>query len=87
MDFYAAHGDTVTPLPFHTKGSYPYPKGVAYPLDPAHMKYMLEYNTRGVAGPPGASYQFEYKHRDDAATTEDEPKADQAPKPEEPLTN
>jgi hypothetical protein len=34
-----------------------------------------------------ASSQFEYKHRDDAATTEDEPKADQAPKPEEPLTN
>jgi hypothetical protein len=64
MDFYAAHGDTVAPLPFHTTGTYPYPKGVAYPLDSAHLKYLLEYNTRGVAGPPGASYQFDYSKPD-----------------------
>ncbi|MGC1383589.1 MAG: FG-GAP-like repeat-containing protein [Candidatus Acidiferrales bacterium] len=64
MDFYAAHGDTVAPLPFHTTATYPYPKGVAYPLDPAHLNYMLEYNTRGIAGPPGASYQFDYTKPD-----------------------
>jgi Flp pilus assembly protein TadD len=75
MDFYAAHGDTVTPLPFHTKYAYPYPKGVAYPLDSAHLKYMLEYNTRGVAGPPGASYQFDYTKPD----PKPDPKPDQQP--------
>lgn len=60
MDFYAAHGDTVAPLPFHTSVPYPYPNGIAYPEDPAHLKYMLDYNTRGVAGPAGDSFQFNY---------------------------
>jgi Flp pilus assembly protein TadD len=60
MDFYAAHGDTVAPLPFHTSAPYPYPDGIAYPEDPAHLKYMLDYNTRGVAGPAGDSFQFNY---------------------------
>ena len=31
MDFYAAHGDTVSPMPFHTLIPYPYPAGTAYP--------------------------------------------------------
>jgi Flp pilus assembly protein TadD len=60
MDFYAAHGDTVAPLPFHTKATYPYPPGVSYPEDAAHLKYMFEYNTRGVAGPAGETYRFDY---------------------------
>jgi hypothetical protein len=60
MDFYAAHGDTVSPLPFHTLIPYPYPAGVAYPNDDRHLKYMLEYNTRGVAGPAIPSFRFEY---------------------------
>ncbi len=60
MDFYAAHGDTVSPLPFHTLVPYPYPKGVGYPEDEGHLKYMLEYNTRGVAGPAGDSFRFDY---------------------------
>jgi tetratricopeptide (TPR) repeat protein len=60
MDFYAAHGDTVAPLPFHTSVPYPYPTGVAYPEDPQHLKYMLDYNTRGVAGPAGDSFRFNY---------------------------
>jgi Flp pilus assembly protein TadD len=59
MDFYAAHGDTVSPLPFHTLAPYPYPKGVGYPEDERHLKYMLEYNTRGVAGPAGDAFRFE----------------------------
>jgi tetratricopeptide (TPR) repeat protein len=60
MDFYAAHGDTVTPLPFHTNVPYPYPNGVAYPEDKQHLDYMLKYNTRGVAGPAGESFRFDY---------------------------
>jgi tetratricopeptide (TPR) repeat protein len=60
MDFYAAHGDTVTPLPFHTPVPYPYPLGVNYPEDQDHIQYMLEYNTRGVAGPAVDSFIFKY---------------------------
>jgi Flp pilus assembly protein TadD len=60
MDFYAAHGDTVSPLPFHTLTPYPYPKGVGYPEDERHLKYMLEYNTRGVAGSAGDAFRFDY---------------------------
>jgi Flp pilus assembly protein TadD len=63
MDFYAAHGDTVSPLPFHTLVPYPYPKGVGYPEDERHLKYMLEYNTRGVAGPAGDIFRFEYPEK------------------------
>jgi tetratricopeptide (TPR) repeat protein len=59
MDFYAAHGDTVEPLPFAQMKSYPYPDK-AYPLDDAHFNYLLEYNTRHVSGdePTGYSYEF-----------------------------
>jgi Flp pilus assembly protein TadD len=60
MDFYAAHGDTVAPWPFHTLVPYPYPESVAYPEDKAHLKYMLEYNTRGVAGPAVDNFLFKY---------------------------
>jgi tetratricopeptide (TPR) repeat protein len=63
MDFYAAHGDTVSPLPFHTTVPYPYPEGVGYPEDERHLKYMLEYNTRGVTGPAGDSFRFEYPEK------------------------
>jgi tetratricopeptide (TPR) repeat protein len=60
MDFYAAHGDTVAPLPFHTLVPYPYPAGLAYPADKSHLKYLLDYNTRGVAGPAGSTFRFKY---------------------------
>jgi hypothetical protein len=60
MDFYAAHGDTVAPLPFHTLVPYPYPNGLAYPQDERHINYQLEYNTRGIAGPAGPVYRFNY---------------------------
>jgi tetratricopeptide (TPR) repeat protein len=60
MDFYSAHGDTVSPLPFHTLIPYPYPSGVGYPEDQRHLKYFLDYNTRGVAGPAGSSFRFQY---------------------------
>ncbi|HTV58577.1 MAG TPA: FG-GAP-like repeat-containing protein [Verrucomicrobiae bacterium] len=61
MDFYAAYGDTVSPMPFHTPLPFPYPPGVAYPEDRSHLQYELEYNTRGVAGPSGPEYIFQYK--------------------------
>jgi hypothetical protein len=59
MDFYAAEGNTVEPLPFRSMGTYPYP-GKRYPLDAAHMKYLLKYNTRAVSGnePSGYWYNF-----------------------------
>jgi Flp pilus assembly protein TadD len=60
MDFYAAHGDTVSPLPFHTLIPYPYPDGIGYPLDAEHLRSILEYDTRPVNGPAGASFQFRY---------------------------
>jgi tetratricopeptide (TPR) repeat protein len=59
MDFYAADGNTVEPLPFRGMGSYPYP-GKSFPNDADHLDYMLKYNTRFVSGnePRGYSYQF-----------------------------
>ncbi len=62
MDFYAAHGDTVAPLPFHTLTPYPYPAGSGYPLDAEHLRYILDYDTRPVSGPAGSSFQFQYPH-------------------------
>ncbi len=62
MDFCAAHGDTVAPLPFHTLVPYPYPAGIGYPMDAEHLRYWLEYNTRPVSGPAGPLYQFQYPH-------------------------
>jgi len=60
MDFYAAHGDTVSPLPYHTLVPYPYREGTGYPLDDRHLQWQIEYNTRGVAGPAGSTYRFQY---------------------------
>jgi tetratricopeptide (TPR) repeat protein len=60
MDFYAAFGDTVSPLPFHSLVPYPYPDGIGYPLDTDHLNYILNYNTRPVSGPAGPSLLFRY---------------------------
>jgi tetratricopeptide (TPR) repeat protein len=59
MDFYAAEGSTVEPLPFRQMGSYPY-KGKSFPSDRKHLDYMLKYNTRFMSGnePQGYSYEF-----------------------------
>ena len=59
MDFYAADGSTVEPLPFRRMGTYPYP-GKSFPSDEDHLNYMLQYNTRFVSGnePRGYSYQY-----------------------------
>jgi Flp pilus assembly protein TadD len=47
-DLNTAFGTTVGPLPFHGIRSYPYAAGEAYPTDPAHQRYLQEYNTRVV---------------------------------------
>jgi hypothetical protein len=59
MDFYAADGSTVEPLPFRNMGKYPY-SGKAFPQDREHVDYMLKYNTRFVSGNEPQGYAYEY---------------------------
>jgi hypothetical protein len=60
LDFYAAHGFTVEPLPRHALISYPYPEGKEYPGDAEHLNYQLEFNTRPRSGRMPASLRYEY---------------------------
>jgi tetratricopeptide (TPR) repeat protein len=60
MDFYAAEGNFVAPLPFLKMGDYPYPPGQSFPLDDAHLNYLLEYNTRHMSGNEQRGYWFDY---------------------------
>ncbi len=60
MDFYAAEGNYVAPLPFLSMGEYPYPAKKAFPLDDAHVNYLLEYNTRQMSGNEQRGYWFDY---------------------------
>lgn len=62
MDFYAAEGNTVEPLPFRKMGTYPY-RGKAFPMDSEHMDYMLKYNTRFVSGNEPRGYAYDYELR------------------------
>jgi Tfp pilus assembly protein PilF len=62
MDFYAAEGEFVDPLPFHAMSYYPYTKE-SYPQDDSHLQYLLDYNTRFVSEAPPASYDFHYPQR------------------------
>jgi len=59
MDFYAAEGSTVEPLPFRRMGTYPYP-GKSFPEDQDHLDYMLKYNTRFMSGKEPQGYQYQY---------------------------
>jgi tetratricopeptide (TPR) repeat protein len=61
MDFYAAQGDTVEPLPFRSMGTYPY--GKSFPLDDAHMNDLLQYDTRHLSGNEPRGYSFDYPAR------------------------
>jgi len=47
-DLNTALGNTVGPLPFHAIKQYPYAPGEQYPSDPAHQRYLREYNTRRI---------------------------------------
>ncbi|HVI07937.1 MAG TPA: CRTAC1 family protein, partial [Candidatus Binatia bacterium] len=60
MDFYAAEGNTVAPLPFLTMGDYPYAPKKSFPLDDPHLNYLLEYNTRHMSGNEPRGYSFDY---------------------------
>jgi tetratricopeptide (TPR) repeat protein len=60
LDFYAAHAFTVEPLPKHGLFSYPYPAGVEYPADNAHLGYELEYNTRTRSDRLPADLRYDY---------------------------
>ena len=60
MDFYAAEGGFVAPLPFLKMGDYPYPAGKSFPLDDTHVNYLLEYNTRHMSGNEQRGYWFDY---------------------------
>jgi len=60
MDFYAAEGNTVDPLPFRAMQTYPYP-GKSFPLDDEHLNYFLIYNTRHVSGNEPRGYRYEYQ--------------------------
>jgi len=60
MDFYAAEGNYVAPLPFLSMGEYPYPAKKSFPFDDAHVNYLLEYNTRHMSGNEQRGYWFDY---------------------------
>jgi len=60
MDFYAAEGNYVAPLPFLSMGEYPYPPKKSFPLDDTHINYLLEYNTRHMSGNEQRGYWFDY---------------------------
>jgi tetratricopeptide (TPR) repeat protein len=60
MDFYAAEGNYVAPLPFLSMGEYPYAPKKSFPLDDAHVNYLLEYNTRQMSGNEQRGYWFDY---------------------------
>jgi hypothetical protein len=59
MDFYAAEGSTVEPLPFRHMEQYPYP-GQSFPADASHVDYLLNYNTRYVSGNEPSGYSYDY---------------------------
>jgi hypothetical protein len=60
MDFYAAEGNYVAPLPFLSMGDYPYAPKKSFPLDDTHVNYLLEYNTRHMSGNEQRGYWFDY---------------------------
>ena len=60
MDFYAAEGNYVAPLPFLSMGEYPYAPKKSYPMDDTHVDYLLEYNTRHMSGNEQRGYWFNY---------------------------
>ena len=63
MDFYAAEGSYVAPLPFLSMGEYPYTPKKSFPLDDSHVNYLLEYNTRHMSGNEQRGYWFDYGKR------------------------
>ncbi len=63
MDFYAAEGNFVAPLPFLSMKDYPYAPKQAFPFDDDHLNYLLEYNTRDMSGNEQRGYAFDYSQK------------------------
>ena len=61
MDFYAAHAQTVSPLPFREMRTYPYPATKRYPE--RNRDYLLEWNTREVGAEAWPTYRFDSAKR------------------------
>jgi hypothetical protein len=61
LDFYAADGFTVEPLPRHALTSYPYAPGQDYPQDLEHLNYQLDFNTRQRSDRMPAMLRYDYK--------------------------
>ena len=66
MDFYAADGDFVNPLPYHRMREYPYSQE-SFPQDDVHLGDVLNYDTRFFSGTPAASYSFRYAKKQSGA--------------------
>ena len=60
MDFYEALPFTVSKLPFHTMGTYPYGNSVRYPDDRNAVQYQLEWNDRFESGTRSQRFDFDY---------------------------
>ncbi|MGZ4814761.1 MAG: FG-GAP-like repeat-containing protein [Terriglobales bacterium] len=63
MDFYAADGLTVDPLPFHAMGTYPYPAEKTYWRDAQHVDTVLDMNTRFYGNVPPKDFRYHYPKR------------------------
>ncbi|HEV3040983.1 MAG TPA: FG-GAP-like repeat-containing protein [Candidatus Angelobacter sp.] len=62
MDFYAAEGDFVNPLPFHRMSGYPY--STENDLQDSHqIGDLLNYDTRFFSGLASGSYRFRFPER------------------------
>ncbi len=77
MDFYAAHGYTVEPLPFHAMHGYPYKGAESYSREGPYLQYQLDVNTRQVSGRGATSYRFDYR-REPAAPVGKKPEPSKA---------
>jgi hypothetical protein len=60
MDFCAYDFGSVDPLPFRSMTKYPYAPAQSFPMDDAHLNYILEYNTRYMSGNEPQGYRFDY---------------------------
>jgi hypothetical protein len=58
MDFYAADGLTVDPLPYHAMSGYP--DGESYWRDPRRVDTVLDFNTRFFGDLPPKDFRYHY---------------------------
>jgi hypothetical protein len=58
MDFYAADGLTVDPLPYHAMSAYP--DGESYWRDAKRVDTVLDFNTRFFGDVPPKDFRYHY---------------------------